>query len=644
MAVPHAIRRIAADLVLWYGIVAAFLLLYVRVYAQPASAVAPHLAVIALPFAAMALARLFLSRLITHATLNRAVASMLTFAVLALLLVYYLFVLVGLRSWGGVVDWSVIPTFFEEGPEFLDALGVPRALVIGALGLVAACLFAGCWVYLGRYDWTASVRLSNAAVIACLAAGFAILAVASYDFVNAPWAAQSEPVSLTLFPDAGARNLEGHLVNPQTARSLDSVEDRARAAYVPADTATANRRNLIMIVVDALRPDHMGVLGYARDTTPNLSRLERTREVRRWIAHSSCANTICGLMSLANSKFPRRLSLRPFSLTEVLRRNGYRVHLILSGDHTHFYGMKDLYGAADSFYDGNSARRRGYFLNDDQLVVDRLASMPSWDGVPTMFQFHLMSVHVLAKHDDSGGFQPARGYLPTSAEDIGAPGRRDDSAINFYDNGVVKADATIAQLLDILRDKGYLRNTLVVITADHGESLGEHGLYGHGNSVREEVLRIPLLLVSYGYGSSARIDPHRQALQVDIAPTILAEFGIPQPQTWVGKPLQQPAGPAFAYFDERLYTGLFDMRVPGKLWKYWVDVQGEHAFDLSGDPHETRDLIAGVPGALRREWRVQAALGAPLGAANTAPVPTDNLRPLPTLKGVLSSVTDTRRN
>ena len=102
---------------------------------------------------------------------------------------------------------------------------------------------------------------------------------------------------------------------------------------------------------------------------------------------------------------------------------------------------------------------------------------------------------------------------------------------NFYDNGVVRSDAVIAELLAQLKEKGYLQDALVVITADHGESLGEHGLYHHANSVREEVLRIPLVFIAYG--SPLRLPPQVRdfASQVDIAPTILKELGLPGRQT-----------------------------------------------------------------------------------------------------------------
>ncbi len=236
----------------------------------------------------------------------------------------------------------------------------------------------------------------------------------------------------------------------------------------------------------------MGVYGYGRDTTPNLSRLAKEGTARIVTGmHSSCGDTICGLLSLVSSKYPRRFSFHPFTLQQALRRNGYRIHMVLSGDHTNFYGLKSFYGAIDTFADGTTAEKQGYFINDDQFLVDHVAAMPDWDGVPAMFQFHVMSTHILRMSETvPGPFQPAKRYLFRSGHDTGPGAIRDESATNFYDNGVVKTDAIIEALLATLQRKGYLRNALVVITADHGESLGEHGLFSHTNSVREELLRI----------------------------------------------------------------------------------------------------------------------------------------------------------
>ena len=112
-----------------------------------------------------------------------------------------------------------------------------------------------------------------------------------------------------------------------------------------------------------------------------------------------------------------------------------------------------------------------------------------------MLQFHLMSAHILGKrHARWTRYEPSSNYvLPKQRED-----RKPERIRNFYDNGVTQADAMIHQLFQILGEKKYLDNSLVVITSDHGEALGEHGHDAHVNSVYQQVLRIPLIVISPG--------------------------------------------------------------------------------------------------------------------------------------------------
>jgi len=351
------IRFIAMDVALWYCAPSIFMLIYVQHYSGPTAAIAPHCFVVLLPLAFLALARTGFANFIGHPVVSRLASSLMTSSVLALLIVYYVLVVIGLHSWAGIVSWNVIPTFFAQGPELLASLGISPLLVLGVLALAYIGLIAACYCYLKHFDWTAILvhSVSRWPLAVCIACGLGIVAVQTYQFAAAPWTQLSEPVSLTFFPLQDARDLEGHSISRIAASNLDHLEDVARSAYTPA--AAAQHPNLILIVVDALRPDHMGVYGYARDTTPNLSRLAQAGNVRTAIAHSSCGDTICGLLSLFSSKFPRKFSYRPFTLQEVLRRNGYRVHMILSGDHTYFFSLKSYYGPVDSFFDGTPGTR-----------------------------------------------------------------------------------------------------------------------------------------------------------------------------------------------------------------------------------------------------------------------------------------------
>jgi glucan phosphoethanolaminetransferase (alkaline phosphatase superfamily) len=609
---PQFVFRLGLEAALWLCLPAAFLLVYVNRHFAPREAVLPHLRLVMLALLALALVRILLAVSIKSDKASRLAAALLVAGLLAGMAGYYALVLIGLQSWGRVITWDLMSSYSTQVLVLADAIGLHAPSVLGALVLAGVALFAAAWLYLRHLDWTDYVARcsSGALIVLLLLSGWAVCAIELYNFTSAPPTRHAEPLSITFYPMAAGHNLQGYAVDALSAKALDASEDAERAAY-QASAAPA-RRNLVLIVVDALRPDHMGIYGYRRDTTPALSRLERSGMTRKTGAmRAICASSACGLLGMMSSKFVHQFSNRPFTLQEALKRHGYAIHLLLSGDHTSFYGMKLIYGAADSYFDGHGVRRFKH-MNDDQLVLERLAAFPDWDGSPVMLHFHLMSAHVLGRRDRAlPKYQPSGSYAQPANR--GSDHASEERVVNFYDNGVVQTDATIELLLAALERKGYLRNTVVAITADHGESLGEHGLYQHANSVREEVLRVPFLLVAYGYRPAEPIDGGRRlASQVDIAPTLLAELGLPSPRTWAGTPLQESLGREFTYFQELAEVGLFDHRDPANLWKYWVHSRSgqEYAFNLSLDPQERRNLIDTAPLQLKREWRLRVLPGA----------------------------------
>lgn len=599
MPVAGFLRGVAIDTAFWYCLPLAFLVIYVGVLGQPTSAVLPHLLAMALPFILQAILRLVLSRGVSHTALRRAVSSLVLALFFGGMLTYYVLVVISVHFWGSVVAWSTIPTFFRQAPDVIEAIGVPQLVVLAAAIALMGSMLAACWLYLKRFDWTHGHGRAAWATAICATAGFCVLWLEVAGATEAPWITEGEPLSMSLFPLANTRDIEGHRVTAEDARVRDALEDRARAQYVPATGAA--KPNVILVVVDAMRPSNMSLFGYERETTPYLDSLERAGSIRKFVAHAPCSDTACGLISLSTSRPPRDFSFRPFGLHEALRRNGYRIHVIQSG--TYLHPVREYYGEIDTWFDGTSSMTTS--ISDDQMIVDKLGAMPDWDGVPTLFHFRLMSAHVTRRDDGKGPFQPAKSYLlpPGSSED-GADNFV-PTATNFYDNGVRSADRFTEAIVNLLRRKGYLSHALIVVTADHGEALGEHGMFAHANSVHEEVLKVPVVFVAQGYEPERLQAASAFPLQVDVAPTILRELAIPRPVTWKGRPLQEPHEPSLSYFEERDLSGLFDTREPGRAWKYWLDRTwgDEFVFELSQDPHETRNVVGSVPRELLSEWR-----------------------------------------
>lgn len=598
--------RLAVEIAVWYGIVAAFLLIYVGGIGVPSASIAPHLRVVTDAFLALGFARLAL--IAARPSLGpRIFSSLLFLAAVASLVLFYAAALVGLKSWGRVTTWELVTSYAPQLSLLLDAMGIPLIAAQGAGLLALAAIAALAWLHARRWDWVsiAASRGSRAAVGLGALALALIAALDLYGFMVQPPVRQQEPVSLSLYPADGAVGMQSHAIDRAAAARRDSLEDAARAAYRPSRDAV--RRNVVLIVADALRADHMGIYGYPRDTTPNLARLLAEGKAQRAaVVHAACGESACGLLSLASSRYLHQFGSRMFVLHEVLARHGYRIAMILGGDHTHFYGLKEQYGRVDSYFDASTAHA-GY-MNDDRVVLDHLAAMPDWDGKPVAMHFHLMSSHVLGKrHPASLAFLPAANYFVRGNRFEAGSGAPSPKAINFYDNGVRQTDIVIMEILDTLRRKGYLDDALVAVTADHGEGLGEHGLWLHQQGVYREVLGIPFVLISYGNRAARPLVAHALPSQVDIAPTLLEELGLPIPSSWAGGPLQGDRLDDFAYFEQGPFIGLLDRRDAHNQWKYWESSRdgSAFAFNLSSDPSESRNAISTVPEALKREWQLK---------------------------------------
>ncbi|HRO57951.1 MAG TPA: sulfatase-like hydrolase/transferase [Burkholderiaceae bacterium] len=522
---------------------------------------------------------------------------------------YYILVLIGLHMWGRVVSWKLIETYVFQFHELLNVLGFSVTLTFVGMTAVGATLLALVALAPARVDWAARVArsLSPHVAFACIFFGFAVVSVRLYAFVANPPARTGEPVSLTIFPEQATRAQQSYSAGGVPA--LEMAEDEVRASYAPEPSAV--RRNVILIVGDALRSDHMSLNGYSRTTTPFLDSMNRAGKLSKIDRMSAvCAESTCGLLAISRSKYVHQFADRAFTLQEALKRHGYRIHMILGGDHTNFYNLRQTYGEVDSYFDGALARE--HYMNDDALVIDRVASLTDWDGQPVMFQLHLMSTHGLGtRHESARRFLPESNFYRTNGHPIVRSGPADSAATNYYDNGVLQFDRMVSAVLDQLKQKGYLDDAVVVITGDHGELLGEHNQFSHARTVYEPVLRVPLVLLHFGYRPELSINSDTVASQVDIAPTVLTELGMPVPSTWAGLPLQLEAKRDFIFFQQGAEVGLLDVRRRESIWKYWVDFRtgGEFAFDVTKDGDETHNQIGKVDADLRREWKQQTMAG-----------------------------------
>jgi len=584
--------RFFVELSLWYLPTLAFLSMYIVHYGFPLPSATAHLFVVT-HFILIAITLRYLLIRLIGCKWGSIGASLIYAGLFFSLILYYCLVVIGLTSWRNVISSELIIAYASQLPELCEAFGISFGLLmaslLGLLVILIRLMLTVVHFTNAKFEVTSTIKRYDH--LATMALG--LLLISSHFFMMKAVIGSEEPISLTLAKKSAQ-------TNKSTNPSLSWKEIDTNQQYTIQQDI--DKKNVILIVVDALRPDHMGVYGYARNTTPNLSQLmkkddnfELIRNVR-----STCGASSCGLSSLDSSRYVHKPD-HQMTLHNILQHYGYRTSMILGGDHTNFYNLREEYGHIDDYFDGSMAT--GYYINDDRFVINKTRDLPLWNSNPIFIQYHLMSTHTLSfRLREYQKFIPFRKFTPFTSEPPNI------EFTNSYDNAVLQADAVIAELLYILKEKKYLQNALVVITADHGEGLGDHKKYSHSNSVHEELLRIPVIMINFGSPVNKRPIRDRLLSQTDIAPTILQQLNIHAPSAWKGFPMQTPIKRDFVYFQQSEEIGLYDLRDPDHLWKYWknLSTKEEYVYDLTKDSAEHHNLIAQISDDLKKQWRVKS--------------------------------------
>ena len=216
-----------------------------------------------------------------------------------------------------------------------------------------------------------------------------------------------------------------------------------------------------------------------------------------------------------------------------------------------------------------------------------------------------------------------------------------------YAGDVLYTDSEIARLLEHLDEIGETERTVVIVTADHGEALGEHGIVGHGWNVSDSVLHIPLIMRAPGLLPEGLLVSAPVSL-VDLAPTLLELAGVPAPPTMQGSSLLDlvqlatsgAMAPDRTVFAERVrdQNGSLDLVARRRTEKLLSNAKGTSRYDVVSDPTEDRPVsdpeVAVSAASTFADYRaanerVQRQLGDPVAAASAVdPVTQDKLRAL----------------
>ena len=400
---------------------------------------------------------------------------------------------------------------------------------------------------------------------------------------------------------------------------------------------------MLLVSIDTLRADRLGCYGYGRDTSPALDRFAAERAVRFANAVAESSWTIPSHVTLLSGLHPRshgvtRPGLAPASdvplLAERLAEAGYYTFAVTGGG-----WLAEEQGFARGFASFHATEEPfARALETARDYVRHRARRGPW------FAFlHTYDVHCpydppepwfsMFESPEAEALEVAGRCGNPDFNELGLSAAQERYLADRYDGGVRRTDDALGAFLAFLADEGLLSNTVVVITSDHGEELGEHGRIGHEETVFAEALRVPLLVAGPGVHPGVSHDP---VGLTDVVPSVLELLGL--------APAPELDGVSFAprLFEPGLveagsgaapFAG--DGRYSSLSWKAELDswlsptehlivdrTTGTHAYyRLDVDPGATRDVAGAHP---ERAAELRAELDrrrAELAGRECAPVP-----------------------
>jgi len=379
---------------------------------------------------------------------------------------------------------------------------------------------------------------------------------------------------------------------------------------LPPPPGTGSRiRNYVLYVVDALRADHLSVYGYERRTSPRLEEFARTSAVFL-DAYSTGPHTGTSIPSLFTSLAPSAVEGRlrrsedavPHTIAELFRDAGFETaafeaNLLIQRYLGYGRGF-ETFEVFSRRVDGRPATITAAELHEHVVEwLERPRDRP--------FFLFVQSMDVHNPYDppapflgrfgsDREGPAPELTYLPQDVDPKSAAFLHEAVRAlkpRHYDDGIAYADHELGLLIAALADLGLRDSTAIVITADHGESLGEGGRFLHGLSLNQELVHVPLLVSVPWLRESVRVQAPVSLL--DVAPTLLDLAGIPAPTQFEGRSLLRPSPrhqPRGAMGERIGPKGFQEWFLRQEDWKLIATRRGRRLFHIPSDPLETRDL------------------------------------------------------
>ena len=444
----------------------------------------------------------------------------------------------------------------------------------------------------------------------------------------------SRQQKVSVFATATVFTLFALLVFFQKSVDLETEYENILSSVAPAGL-NRDRPNVILIALDTTGQDHLSVYQYLRETTPELSKFAQSSTLFT-NGYSTAGYTYPSHASLFTGMYPHvhglhskkignqnigvhhraslTLSSNNLTLAEILKERGYAT-VAISG-HPFLYALNLLEGF-DWAIDGDKQWKIHYSVHN--LIfrgpLEQLGLF--WMDLEMAPRAHCLSREAgnwIKKHEDRpffmfiNYFDAHSPYLPLSkyqslfADETLLPQYLKESAeikknINNYDAEIFYIDKYLGRLFDGLKSMSQFDNTIICLVGDHGESFGEHTLYGHGElNSYNDVIKVPFIIKYPGQHEPAIID---EAVNlVDIFPTVLQVLGYPLPGNIQGKSLSginsDGAGRPVVTenYSVQADNSIFPRRsiIQSSLKLIELAPDTTKLFDLAEDPLELNDL------------------------------------------------------
>lgn len=337
------------------------------------------------------------------------------------------------------------------------------------------------------------------------------------------------------------------------------------AGCTPSEAAQApcGDCSIVWITVDTLRADRVGANGNRDGLTPGIDALAaRGTTVTHALAPGPLTILSVPAYLSARHRFNTGMGFsyqdslyealpdEVVTLPEALKAAGFRTGAFLSNPVLGYTKGKTGTRADSDPFALSGGFDTWYYYNDDANIE---AAATRWLAEPTPGR-RFLYLHLMGPHDPNAevpGFAERHGAIQSryaAAKEVTfgdylevrqarhAPSKADVAYVAaLYDEAVREVDTSVARVLDAVAAAPGGERTLVVITSDHGEALGEpydgHAWFGHGHNLRDELLRVPLVLAGPGVPAGL-VDPTSVVELIDLAPTLLDLAGVARPAEW----------------------------------------------------------------------------------------------------------------